>query len=295
MKCSLSRDLLALYVEGDLPDSQSGRARLHLSECAECRQFCLELRQRLSLLKSLRQVSVAPATLKGVRQAILSKIDNAREPRGWTVRLERFVLLGMRRPLYAAGALGILALVSVSLLGQMRQAPAEADQRDAVFTAAVFEGNDMLLRPEGYREWVLVGSSLGPDHSEHVTPVEQIGSFQNVYIDRSAYRTYAATGKFPEGTVMVLETSRSEARNQAGIPGSYEEQFVELEASVKDSRRFEGGWGYFDFTDNAGKLKAKAQALPQESGCRSCHQTSAETDHVFTQFYPVLRAAGAKS
>jgi len=64
-----------------------------------------------------------------------------------------------------------------------------------------------------------------------------------------------------------------------------------LLASVKDSARFAGGWGFFDFTGPAGRTTSKALALLDSSGCRSCHRQEAETDHVFTQFYPGLRAA----
>lgn len=64
-----------------------------------------------------------------------------------------------------------------------------------------------------------------------------------------------------------------------------------LLASVKDSTRFDGGWGFFDFTGLDGRVASKTQALPESSGCRACHRQDAETDHVFTQFYPVLRSA----
>ena len=115
--------------------------------------------------------------------------------------------------------------------------------------------------------------------------------YHNVYINPSSYREYARTGKFPDGTMMVLELARSESKKEPGLQGSYAKEFVALEASVKDSTKFEGGWGYFRFTDDQGKPKANATA--EQGDCRSCHQDRAETDHVFTQFYPVLRSARA--
>ena len=65
-----------------------------------------------------------------------------------------------------------------------------------------------------------------------------------------------------------------------------------IEVSVKDSTRFEGGWGLYEFAAEAGKLKPQADALPQTVGCVGCHRDKAETDHVFTQFYPILRLNG---
>ena len=161
--------------------------------------------------------------------------------------------------------------------------------------AAVFEGKDTLLRPEGYREWIFVGSSLGLSYAKNSdsAPSRNPERFHNVYINPSAYREYASTGKFPEGTMMVLELASSEVKKEPGLQGLYEKEFVALEVSVKDSSRFDGGWGYFDFTDHGGKRKAKARAFPKES-CWSCHHERAATDHVFTQFYPVLRAVSSK-
>jgi hypothetical protein len=91
--------------------------------------------------------------------------------------------------------------------------------------------------------------------------------------------------------VLVLESARQVAKNESGLEGSYGKEFVGLEASVKDSSRFEGGWGFFDFTDSQGGLTERAQPTPDSAGCVACHRDRAATDHVFTQFYPVLRSA----
>ena len=37
--------------------------------------------------------------------------------------------------------------------------------------------------------------------------------------------------------------------------------------------------------------KSKAAAEASDANCRTCHRRDAETDHVFTQSYPGLRAA----
>jgi hypothetical protein len=116
------------------------------------------------------------------------------------------------------------------------------------------EGQNTVPRLSQYREWVLVGSSASEMH----------GFSNDVYMNPLAYRAYTRSGTFPEGTVIVLERANG------------------LQASVKDDR-FQGGWGFFDF-------RGQPQAVPDET-CRSCHEEQAETDHVFTQFYPMLRSA----
>ncbi|MBS1790695.1 MAG: cytochrome P460 family protein [Acidobacteria bacterium] len=162
-------------------------------------------------------------------------------------------------------------------------------------SAAVFEDQNTLLRPEGYREWVFVGSSTGLNYSPNPAPSSSTSGtdFKNVYINPSSYREFVKTGTFPEGTVMVLEIAQAANKNEPGLQGSFASKYVALEASVKDSKRFPGGWAYFGFTDRDGNLRAKAQPFP-DSACLACHQVKAATDRVFTQFYPVLNAARAK-
>lgn len=162
-------------------------------------------------------------------------------------------------------------------------------------SAAVFEGKDTLLRPEGYREWVFVGSSTGLNYMPNPAPASANADedIKHVYINPSSYREFLKTGKFPEGTVMILEIAQAAKKNEAGLQGSYAEKFIALEASVKDSKRFPGGWAYYGFTDMEGRPLAKAKPFP-DNACLSCHQQKAATDRVFTQFYPVLNSAHTK-
>jgi len=88
---------------------------------------------------------------------------------------------------------------------------------------------------------------------------------------------------------MVLELASAETKAEPGLQGSFQKDYVALEASVKDSNRFKEGWAYFSFDEADGKPKAKAQPFPSRS-CWSCHHEKGATDHVFTQFYPVLRS-----
>ena len=56
--------------------------------------------------------------------------------------------------------------------------------------------------------------------------------------------------------------------------------------SVKDDTRdWEEPWAYYSFATPAAE-RASAQG-PQE--CYQCHNEHAGNDHVFVQFYPVLR------
>jgi hypothetical protein len=119
--------------------------------------------------------------------------------------------------------------------------------------------------------------------------------YHNVYITPNAYREFARTGKFPEGTMLAMELASSDTKREPGLQGSFEKELIGLEVSVKDSSRFESGWAYFNFSNGMGSpYKEKAEPFPASAGCVSCHKQNAETDNVFTQFYPVLRAAKPK-
>ena len=141
----------------------------------------------------------------------------------------------------------LVGIVSVSVLAQMRPATHQG------FSAAGLESADTMQRPDAYRDWILVS-----------------GAADRVYINPSSYREYAKTGIFPEGTVFVWEAG---ARRGVSHEGPHATSSTLL-ASLKDSTKFEGGWGFFDFGATGGAPQAKVRALPESRGCRSCHRQS---------------------
>jgi hypothetical protein len=182
------------------------------------------------------------------------------------------------------------ALIPIVLVGAISLGISSESDKGA----PVFEDQTTLRRPVGYREWVFVGSSLGLryDPAAGGKPTSDKELYHNVYINPEGYRVFAKTGSFPDGTMMVLELASSETKDEPGLQGSYQKDYVALEASVKDSKRFRDGWAYFSFESADGKAKTTAQPFPSSS-CWSCHHQKAATDHVFTQFYPVLRVLSA--
>jgi hypothetical protein len=148
---------------------------------------------------------------------------------------------------------------------------------------ARFAPDGRLLRPEGYREWILAGASLGLGYSE--ARGGDIGLFHNVYIDPRAYAQHRRDRSFPDGSVLVMELFRPAEKAHPALSGYFEGERVGLEIAVKDRARFAGGWGYFSFGDGSAP---SARAFAARS-CADCHAAHAATDSVFTQFYPALR------
>jgi hypothetical protein len=169
---------------------------------------------------------------------------------------------------------------------------AQQNQRPA---APAFEANNTFLRPIDYREWIFVGSSRGLSYVQGTSGDNRNEMYHNVYIKPESYREFAKTGKFPEGTVLAMEMASSDSKKEPSLQGTFEGEFIGLEVAVKDSKRFEAGWAYFNFSNGVGAAyKDKAQPFPTSAGCVACHKQNGATDNVFTQFYPVLRAAKPK-
>jgi hypothetical protein len=166
---------------------------------------------------------------------------------------------------------------------------------------ANFNEDNSVNAPENWREWVFVGTPLTPNvlnDGEAAFP-----EFHNVYIEPSAYEHFKNTGEWAEGTqfakelVLIREGDDCDAENgscfEVSGQGYFQGEFAGLELKVRDSERFPeepGGWVYFSFGHQPEPYAETATAFPTES-CNACHEVNAETDFVFTQFYPVLRAA----
>ena len=198
----------------------------------------------------------------------------------------------------AAGLLAVLAFTVFSPDGDTTVDAETVEVQEIV--QAQFTGAGEAQIPEGWREWVFVGSPLTPNAlNGGEAPFPE---FHNVYVEPSAYAHYARTGEWAEGTQIVKELVSVRSNNNNPETGASAEvsgigyqqgEFAGLELTVKDNNRFSdmaGGWAYFSFGHQPEPYNNTAAAFP-EASCNSCHAGSAETDFVFTQFYPVLRAA----
>ena len=189
-------------------------------------------------------------------------------------------------------------LSAVALASALWSVPVVTAQAQGIVEAN-FTAEGAAERPANWRRWVFVGSPITPNGlNGGAAPFPE---FHNVYVEPSAFRHYQATGEWPEGTqiakelVLVRENGNAENGSTAEVSGvGYQQgEFAGLELAVKDSERFSsmpGGWAYFSFGHQAQPYNASSEAFPAEA-CNACHAASADTDFVFTQFYPVIRAA----
>ena len=203
----------------------------------------------------------------------------------------------------------VAAALSLGLMFALQPSSAPLAEPGQAFPKPTFNDKGQLSRPDiSYREWVYVGTPLTPnDMNNGMAPFPE---FHAVYIDPASWAHYEKTGDFREGTILIKELISVGAKQATSGMGYFMGEYLGLEAAVKSKARFPnepGNWTYYSFTTpgspmegeemrkkmKAGApLKDRATAFPT-AVCASCHQASAAEDMVFTQFYPVTRAAKA--
>jgi anti-sigma factor RsiW len=104
MTCERFEPLLALHVEGDLPEGEAAALEAHLSTCGTCRAFADAVRDSQQALKDLAEERLDPAALAAVRSSVRQALDGGRG-------------VPMRRlpPAWAVAAAAVVALVAILL------------------------------------------------------------------------------------------------------------------------------------------------------------------------------------
>lgn len=197
--------------------------------------------------------------------------------------------MDMKRTFLAA-AVALCAAASFSL-------PAGAQE----INRASFNDDGSVNAPTDWRAWIYVGSPLTPNAlNGGEAPFPE---FHNVYVEPSAFAHYQKTGKWANGTQIAKElvlvrkgdscNEETAACDEVSGTGYFQGDFAGLELTVKDTKRFAsepGGWVYYSFGHKPPPYNKTAKQFPAEA-CNACHEASAADDWVFTQFYPVIRAA----
>ena len=161
--------------------------------------------------------------------------------------------------------------------GPARAAPAAP----ATSTVPDYTSDGLLNFPANYREWIYLTSGFDMSYNPNAQPGRHV--FDNVFVNPEAYRAFMQTGRWPDGTMMVLEVRGAQDRGSINRSGNYQEQVTGLEVHVKDGARFSGQWGFFGFDS-----RKPAKMIAPSADCYSCHAEHAAVDTTFVQFYPTL-------
>ena len=183
----------------------------------------------------------------------------------------------MRSNLLATGIACLLAAAAtVAALHSTRVAQA------ASVNAPAYTPTGEMLPPTHYREWIYLTSGLGMSYNPK--PADMV-MFDNVFVNPEAYRSFLATGTWPDKTVLVLETREARGKGSINQHGHYQGTgIMGFEVHVKDEARFPNQWAFFDFDTPT----SKGTLIPQGAPCYSCHAAHGAVNTTFVQFYPTL-------
>jgi len=161
-----------------------------------------------------------------------------------------------------------------------------------------FNASGAVVRPQDYREWVYVTSGLGMSYAPEAQAAAAAAAaagqarppvFDNVFVNRQSYRAFLQSGRWPEGTMFILELRRGERHISIDTGGQTQGTRLGIEAAVKDSTRYAatGGWAYLGFGGGNG-LAESAAPNPPTASCYACHRDNTAVENTFVQFYPTL-------
>ncbi len=167
-------------------------------------------------------------------------------------------------------------------------APGQKTGREAFPGGPGYATDGQLRFPEKYREWVFLTSGLDMSYVANAMQMDH-STFDNVFVNPSAYKQFQATGTWPDGTMVVLENRKGEGAKSINKVGKTQAaEVMGVEVHVKDSAH--GGWGFYAFD-----TKKTAEMIPKTATCYSCHEQHAAVDTTFVQFYPTLQGAAEKN
>jgi hypothetical protein len=155
----------------------------------------------------------------------------------------------------------------------------------AAATTPAYDKDGKMLPPTDYRQWIFLTSGIDMSYTPKPAGMEDHSTFDNVFVNPEAYRSFLDTGTWPDKTVMVLEARGAQSKGSINQHGHFQAGGItDLEVHVKDVGRFRGEWAFFSF-DSADK---NGTLFPQAANCYACHTAHAAVDTTFVQFYPTL-------
>lgn len=150
--------------------------------------------------------------------------------------------------------------------------------------APMYAANGDMQPPANYREWIYLSTGIDMSYSPNAMQMDH-SMFDNVFVNPTAYRSFLATGTWPDKTVMVLEVRGAKKKGSINQRGQFQDATIMgLEIHVKDDSHFPGKWAFFEFDS----MQKNGTLIPEKAPCYTCHQAHGAVDSTFVQFYPTL-------
>ena len=191
-----------------------------------------------------------------------------------------------------AGAVAANARATKRLAAGAQTSGAKATAAPARVTDGLaYTASGQVQEPANYRDWVFLSSGLGMTYGPAAPAAGRPPLFDNVFVNPQSYRAFMSAGRWPDGTMFVLELRRALASQSINNGGYTQGDIAVIEAAAKDSERFAdtGGWRYFEF-GAAAAADESAAPQPPSASCYTCHSQHTAVENTFVQFYPTLFA-----
>jgi hypothetical protein len=147
-----------------------------------------------------------------------------------------------------------------------------------------FAANGDMQPPANYREWIYLSTGIDMSYSPNAMQMDH-STFDNVFVNPAAYRSFLATGTWPDKTIMVLEVRGAKKKGSINQRGQFQDTAVHgIEVHVKDEAHFPGKWAFFEFDS----MQKNGTLIPEKAPCYTCHVAHGAVDTTFVQFYPTL-------
>lgn len=182
-----------------------------------------------------------------------------------------------------------MLLMAICSLGFFTHSVAyAADIAEQTFTKYVNKKGDITLSENFRLNWTHLGSWLVADKKAPGY------GFHDVYTQKEAAEAYRNDGVFPDGTVLVKEVRAVKAGPRTtGMAEWAGENSIWFVMIKDDKKRFPGnkhwaegwGWALYD-TKTPGVNVSKGF----RETCFTCHLPAKETDWVYVEGYPTLKA-----
>ena len=99
--------------------------------------------------------------------------------------------------------------------------------------AARYTAAGELIYPAAYRDWVFLTSGVNMNYSDGALGMNH-DMVDNVFVDPKAWQSFKATGRWPDGTVIVKEGRVGTSKGSINKSGTFQtEQRFDLEVHVK--------------------------------------------------------------
>jgi hypothetical protein len=179
-----------------------------------------------------------------------------------------------------------IAAAGIAAMAAAGAAQAPATPASSAVVMPQYDGDRNLMLPDDYRQWVLVGTSLGLSYAEEAQGREM---FNATLMEPTAYRHFVETGEFREGTMLALILQGVGTDAAPARRGRFAADVHGVEMAVKDSSRVPETWAYYGFGGPMSGGYRTAAAPQPKARCHDCHAEHAARDKVFTQFYGLLQ------